>query len=166
MKVDDFCRTFGVECIYHFTDEANLPSIRLRGLVPYRFLKDRPHWGPVRPGGSKSSHVQDSRSGFDRYVHLCFTMDHPMSHQALKEGRITSLVWVEVSCEVLHRKGVLGCKTLANTNGAEVVPIEQALDMIDLPTLFGAECPVSVRKAQILVPGSIPVSKLRVVGHG
>lgn len=166
MKVDDFCRTFGVEYIYHFTDEASLPSIQRHGLVPYSILT-RKCWGPVRSGGNETSHARDSRSGLDEYVHLCFIRDHPMSHVAVKEGRIKSIVWLEVSHQVLSWQGVLGCSTIANRTDACLLPIEQALDTIDLQKLFSKEdSTISMRKAQILVPGSIPVRKLRGVGDG
>ena len=161
MRAQDFLREYEVEWIYHFTDAANLSSIHKYGLVPYATLLSR-NLGPQRPGGSESSHVQDSRSGRDGFVHLCFVPDHPMAHVAQREGRIENLVWVEVSSQVLCWQGVQGCRTLANTVGARVLPIEDALETIDLGSLFASDGPARARKAQILVPGSVPPRRLRI----
>lgn len=165
MKVAAFRRLYGIDCVYHFTDEANLPSIQRYGLLQYSLLASR-NWGPLRPGGSQSSHEQDARLGFDRYVHLCFVKDHPMAYVAVREGRIAKLVWLEVSYKVLYGQGVMGCKTLANTRNALVLPIEEALDVINLPRLFSEECTTETRKAQILVPVSVPPNKLRILSDG
>ena len=161
VRVADFLSRFGVEWVYHFTDAVNLPSIHRYGLVPHAFLHSR-NWDPQRTGGSHSSHIQDARSGLDHCVHLSFVPDHPMAHVAQREGRINNLVWVGVSSEVLFWRGVQGCRTLANTAGAPVLPIEEALDSIDLTALFAVDSSVLVRKAQILVPMSIPPRRLRI----
>jgi hypothetical protein len=95
-------------------------------------------------------------------VHLSFIPDHPMAHVARRERRIENLVWVEVSSQVLYWHGVQGCRTLANTVGAPVLPIEDALASIDLIALFAPDSPFRVRKAQILVPCSVPPRRLRI----
>ena len=154
MKIDAFRLRFGVESIYHFTDAANLPSIQRHGLLSYSDLTTRNL--PVRPGGSQSSHDQDARSGYDKYVHLCFVKDHPMFHVAVREGRIANPVWLEVSSKMLSYSGTLGCKTLANTRNVPVLPIEDALDAINLKKLFSEACNTETSKAQILVRGSVP----------
>ena len=164
MKIDAFRLRYGVESIYHFTDAANLPSIQHHGLLNYSDLTTRKVG--FRPGGSPSSHDQDARSGYDQYVHLCFVKDHPMAHVAVREGRIANLVWLKVSYEVLYYSGAMGCKTLANTRNVPVLPIEEALDVINLPRLFSEECTTETRKAQILVPISVPPSKLRMLSDG
>ena len=164
MKIDAFRLRYGVESIYHFTDAANLPSIQRHGLLNYSDLTTRNF--AVRPGGDQLSHDLDARYGYDGYVHLCFVKDHPMAHVAVREGRIANLVWLEVSYKVLYYSGAMGCKTLANTRNVPVLPIEDALDVINLPRLFSEECTTETRKAQILVPISVPPSKLRILSDG
>ena len=164
MNVDDFRLRFGVEWIYHFTDEANLPSIQRLGLYNYSYLTRRNF--VVRPGGDQSSHDYDARSGYDKYVHLCFVKDHPMAHVAVREGRIANLVWLEVSYKVLRYWGTRGCRTLANTRNVPVLPIEEALDVINLKKLFSEECSTETRKAQILVYGYVPPKMLRIASDG
>ncbi len=55
----------------HFTDEANLASIRKHGLLSMRQLKQRGIEIPA-PGGNQWSQDADAASGMDAYVHLCF----------------------------------------------------------------------------------------------
>ncbi len=58
---------YGRQCVYHFTDVANLPLIRSSdGLFSIEQLKAR-RIVPPRPGGNEWSHDADEAVGLHRF---------------------------------------------------------------------------------------------------
>ena len=167
MQVQDFLAKSRVRYVYHFTDVANLPLIRVHGLLPYDDLLSRGII-PPKPGGDEQSRQSDECRGLGAYVHLCFKNEHPMEYVACRDGRIGPTRFLEVSPAVLLRPGVMGCCELANRNGARLLTLSEALDEMDLDILFNLEMDFSdclkrqrwneARKAEILVPGGIPAA--------
>ena len=66
----------GIECFYHFTDRANLDSIRREGLFSYRYLK-RNHI-KTYPGGDAEMQRLDQFYDLDNHIRLSFCKRHPM----------------------------------------------------------------------------------------
>ena len=173
MRVADFLSWSRIGCIYHFTDVANLPFIRLHGLLPLSELESR-DIVPPKPGGDEHSRECDARNGLSCYVHCCFKSEHPMQYVACRDGRLGPTRFLAVSSEVLLRDGVMGCAVLVNRSGATVVPLEQALDEMDLAILFDGTMDFGdpqkrerwneARKAEILVPGLIPTRLIANLG--
>lgn len=89
-----------------------------------------------------------------------------MEYQARSHGHIGQTRFLRISCEVLRLEGVLGSAAVANKSGVEVLPLETALDQIDIEILFGGKVDFSnpelrnryneAKKAEILVPNGIP----------
>lgn len=96
-----------IPILYHFTDRQNLPSIRQHGgLYPMTELLRRGIQVPA-PGGNQWSREADSRSGMDRYVHLCFRNNHPMAYLAGQDGRIGQILFLQIHPSVLGLPGVM-----------------------------------------------------------
>jgi hypothetical protein len=169
VNVRHFLERKGIRYVYHFTDVENLPSIRRYGLLPHNDLEDSGIL-PVKPGGDERSRASDSENGLAGFVHLCFKSEHPMEYIARQDGRLGQTRFLRVAAEVLLRRGVLGCATLANRLDAKILPLGDALEQMDIEILFSDMMdfgnPALVRrfnearKAEILVPGEIPVDQI------
>jgi hypothetical protein len=144
MKINYFISKTKLECLYHFTDERNLPLIRMHGLLPYKDVLER-NLGPVFPGGNDWSHEADIFRGLHSYVHLCFKDNHPMEYQRRTEGYIGNTRYLRISPQVLHLPGVMACAGVANKSGSMIYPLEEALDMIDIEILFDRSVDFSKR---------------------
>lgn len=102
--------------LYHFTDESNVASIQKFGLLSWPELRKRriPH----RPNSNDLSRNLDKRKGLQDYVRLALSPDHPMAFKALSEKRISKVVWLEITDEVVDLPGVLFSDTNAAANHA------------------------------------------------
>lgn len=164
MRLDELIARTGLQCFYHFTDLRNLSSIRAHGLLSYRELLRREIAVPG-PGGNTWSHEQDAAKGLDQYVHLCFVAEHPMEYVARRDGHIGETRYLRILPDAVRVPGVMGCKCVANKSDAVIVPLEEALEEIDLDILFAARRRFTdpgfkkrfneARKAEILVPTRI-----------
>lgn len=94
----DFLKSQGVKCLYHFTDERNLPSIAERGLLPWTSLDGVEGAIISSSRESRNIHLQ---KGLADCVSLCFRPDHPMLYTAKQAGRIEKHVWLKVSLDAL-----------------------------------------------------------------
>lgn len=89
-----------ISVLYHFTDRANLKSIRERGgLFSWQYC-DRNDVIIPFPGGGILSRQLDSRYGLQDYVRVSFCSTHPMMYVAVNEGRLNNPVVLEISKEV------------------------------------------------------------------
>lgn len=170
MTVDEFLRRYRPH-LYHFTDERNLPSIRQHGLLAYSELEAR-GIEIACPGGNDWSHEADEIKRVDGHVHLCLIgHDHPMEWRAHEDGRLGPTRYLDISPQVLWMEGVLGCATVANAAFANVLPIEQALDEMDLEILHCGYVDFSdlelrhrfneAKKMEIMIPNGIPIDLIR-----
>jgi len=73
--------------LYHFTDEANFPSISQHGIFSKEQLRAKGLWPPAKAGGNELSWQLDVIRGIDPYVSLCMTRNHGMKFLAHQEGR-------------------------------------------------------------------------------
>jgi hypothetical protein len=165
MTIADFLSSTGITCLYHFTDERNLPLIREHGILPYTDLLSR-GIVPPKPGGNDWSRDADAVRGVDRFVHLCLKDQHPMEYLARQNGHVGQTRFLRISTDVLHFPDVMGCSGVANKSGVSILPLEHALDAIDLAILFQGHVDFSnealkkryneAKKAEILIPARIP----------
>ena len=97
----DELRHNGISCLYHFTDESNLESIKEHGgLFSWSYCDEHGITIPM-PGGGGLSRMLDKSRGLQDYVRLCFTKNHPMMYVAKKEGRINNPILLEIDLEVV-----------------------------------------------------------------
>ena len=158
---------YGITQIWHFTDRSNLDSIRKHGLLSFAEAKRRGIEIPC-PGGNDWSRDLDKRKGLDEYVNLSFVDNHPMFFVTKKEERISKLVWIKIDPSIMLGDGVQFCVGIANKTDMPRLDASEAKTKIDFEVLFprpGQKLPFEkelreIKKAQILVPHSIPVEKI------
>ena len=165
-------KSHGIRCLFHFTDAANLESIKEHGglwsLAKLREMKiDIPH-----PGGNEWSHTEDKRLRLDQCIHLTFCNESPMLWVAQnREKRIPNPHWLEIDSDLLLREDVRFCAGVANKSGAKILDAEQAKKEIDFEVLFQytdwSVPDIRARrkealKSEILVPNHIPLKYINI----
>ncbi|MCL4840019.1 MAG: DUF4433 domain-containing protein [Thermoanaerobaculia bacterium] len=153
-----------VSCLFHFTDERNLPFIKdAGGLLSLKELRRRGLHPPA-------SHDADARRGLDGFVHLCLFNEHPMEYLARQEGRILSSRFLRVHPDVLLCDGIRFTPGVSNKSGMELLSLDQALERMDFSAVYDASAldgPDMVlrrrqaKKYEVLVPVMVP---LRLIG--
>lgn len=88
--------------LYHFTDRDNLESIIKNGGLYSWMDCDRKGIKINKPGGSAASRQLDSSRNLEDYVRVSFTTQHPMMYVAMKDGRISNPVILEIDPEVAY----------------------------------------------------------------
>ncbi len=92
----EFLRNNGIETLYHFTDRLNIASIvRHKGLYSWDACQ-RKEITISHPGGNELSRQLDRRYHLENFVRLSFCGDHPMLHNAVKDGRIRNPIILEI----------------------------------------------------------------------
>jgi len=83
-------RRNGIATLFHFTDAANLESIRKNGLMSASTL----HASSVTSvmNSDQASRDRDRKMGLEAYVRLSFNDKNPMQYIAVEEKRVTKLV--------------------------------------------------------------------------
>lgn len=88
----------GIKCFYHFTDRANIESIRRNGgLYSWHYLKSHGIQIPNQ-GGTPFSEELDKHYGLQDYVRLSFCKSHPMAYRKMQEG--ANIVVLRISLDV------------------------------------------------------------------
>jgi hypothetical protein len=122
--------------LWHFTDRANLASIREHGgILSLKEIQQRGINIP-KPGGSEISHCLDRKYELDGYVRLCFRNKHPMLYVARQEGRISDPIWLRVDGSIMLNPDVRFSIGVPYQNGVEIIDHEKAADRIDFEVLF------------------------------
>ena len=88
--------------LYHFTDRDNLESIIKNGGLYSWMDCNRKGIKINKPGGSPASRQLDSSRNLEDYVRVSFTAQHPMMYVAMKDGRISNPVILEIDPEVIY----------------------------------------------------------------
>ena len=104
----------GITKLYHFTDRDNLESIIKNGGLYSWMDCERKGIKINKPGGSIASRQLDSGRNLENYVRVSFTTQHPMMYVAMKDGRISNPVILEIDPEVIYWNDSL----YANLNAA------------------------------------------------
>lgn len=98
ISIRDLLFRNGIKCFYHFTDKANIESIRRNGgLYSWHYLKSHGIQIPNQ-GGTPFSEELDKRYGLQDYVRLSFCKSHPMAYRKMKEG--ANIVVLKISLDV------------------------------------------------------------------
>ena len=87
--------------LYHFTDRDNLESIIKNGGLYSWMDCDRKGIHIAKPGGGELSRSLDRKDNLQDFVRVSFTTQHPMMYVAMKEGRISNPVILEIDPEVI-----------------------------------------------------------------
>lgn len=90
--------------LYHFTDRDNLESIIANGGLYSWMDCERKGIKINKPGGSPVSRQLDSGRNLEDYVRISFTTQHPMMYVAMKDGRISNPVILEIDTDVIYWK--------------------------------------------------------------
>ena len=175
MPAQDPFLQYAVTSFYHFTDRRNAASIRERGgLYSLAALREMGIEIPA-PGGNDWSHDADEMKGLDRYVHLCFRPNHPMEYVARQDGRIADSVYLQIHPDILRTEGVMFTADVSNKSGVEVIPLANALEIIDFKVLYtrtdwsDPEVQQRLRQAEkyeLLVPNHVPMKYIRNLPNG
>ena len=88
--------------LYHITDRDNLESIIKNGGLYSWMDCERKGIKINKPGGSPVSRQLDSGRNLEDYVRMSFTTQHPMMYVAMKDGRISNPVILEIDLEVVY----------------------------------------------------------------
>ena len=91
--------------LYHFTDRDNLESIIKNGGLYSWMDCERKGIKIAKPGGGSVSRQLDSGRNLEDYVRVSFTTQHPMMYVAMREGRISNPVLLEIDPEIIYWKG-------------------------------------------------------------
>lgn len=122
--------------LYHFTERANLPSIRSLGILSLRELSEKGGAANVKFCSSVASRLSDERAGLDRFVRLCFVAEHPMEYRARERGDMVDPVFVHVSNAVLNNPDLRVSSGVPYQAGVQLHTLPEAIDNLDLDVLL------------------------------
>lgn len=155
---------------FHFTDERNIPSIKVNGgIISLAQLRER-GVRPTAPGGNQWSHDADTRIGLDAYVHLCFMDWHPMEYVARQEQRVEVTRFLQIDPSIMLLDGVLFTSDVSNKAGVCPLPFEKAIETMDFSAIYDRldwrDPEVKERrrvasKYELLIPNIVPLSLIR-----
>jgi len=170
MGPEGLIKRWGIAQLYHFTDTANLDSIRKHGGL-YSLESIEKHGIVVpRPGGNDLSHNLDTPRGLHRFVHLSLREQHPMRYRAETEGRIGPVTELKIYPSVLAMPGVRFTVDVSNKTDVEVLEFDEWCGRMDFEAVYTyldwRDPQVNARvqraaKAEVLVPDHIPTELIR-----
>lgn len=186
--MQNFLKSLGCDCVWHFTARENVDSILEHGLLSWAKTQSCDIHVP-EPGGNSRSHYKDSKKfvrvaqkplaekPLAEYVHLAFINDHPMLFVAQeKENRILKPAWLKIDLSVISAADVWFSTGIAYANNSRILSAEDAINEIRFDILFLDDSKVrpgkqrkwrkDLRKAEILVPDRIPPCKILSVENG
>lgn len=91
-----------IQILYHFTDLANVSSIKKNGGLYSWHYMDVNNIDIPFPGGSPLSRTLDKQYGLEDYVRVSFTKNHPMMHVAIGDGRIRHPIILNIDVSVCY----------------------------------------------------------------
>ena len=163
----------GISCLYHFTDESNLESIKEHGgLFSWSYCDEHGITIPM-PGGGGLSRMLDKSRGLQDYVRLCFTKNHPMMYVARNEGRIKDPVLLKIDLEVV----TIDSTKFSNKNATikrESVNIGNTLDDLKQIHFDTVKCNThfdladeekSYFQAEVLVKTFVPIKYIKNIDY-
>lgn len=154
-----------IHTLYHFTDRANLKSIKKHGaLYSWHHCVTNNIDIPV-PGGNQLSRDLDTRKGLQDYVRVSFTRSHPMMF--VQPIRNRNNVILELDIEVIYWKGTKYADKNATRNdvnvGSSLHDFNQLrFDLFKRPNHFGlSDHERPFFQGEILIPTKIPAKFIR-----
>jgi hypothetical protein len=154
-----------IHTLYHFTDRANLKSIKKQGaLYSWHYSISNNIDIPV-PGGNQLSRDLDKRKGLQDFVRVSFTRSHPMMF--VQPIRNRNNVILEIDTEVIYWQGSHYANKNATRNDVNVGSTlhdfnQLRFKLFKLPNHFGlSENDKPYFQGEILVPIKIPAKFIR-----
>ena len=150
--------------LYHFTDEANFPSIASKGLLSKEQIQQQ-GWWPHATGGNALSRQLDRIRGINQYVSLCMTRNHGMKYLAEKDGRLPNPRYLAIDPVVLEIEETKIALGVANSNNVDILSVLDAIPKLDLEVLYTRTDWSNpeiqnrlqmVEKYEVLVPNAVP----------
>ena len=142
---------------YHFTDAANLESIRKHGLLSAASVFSKSIKAALN--SDERSRSMDKEMGLENYVRLSFNDKNPMKYVALKEKRISRAVMLQIKLQVVSRPGVLffDCNATRHDAVQSTSPTVVHFDVVKAENHFAlAPEQVHFYQAEVLVPSPLP----------
>lgn len=162
-KYQTFLDNNRITKLYHFTDRANIQSIKENGgLCSWGYCRENNIIIP-RQGGSETSMVLDQRKGLENYVRVSFVKDHPMMFIAQQDGRIDDPVILEISTDIIFLPETKYAEQNAARNSVNANSSFDKFNSIIFPIFkkryFNlSDEEKSFYQAEVLVLGKIPSS--------
>lgn len=167
---DEFAMVFkdnSIGKLYHFTDRANLQSIRdNKGLYSWYFCVSN-NIEITRPGGGTLSRELDRHYSTHDFVRLSFTKSHPMMFKACKEKRIVAPVVIEIDIEAAFFENTqfsnMNATKTGHSCGSNISNLNNIrFDIIQKPNYFDLpEDDKRYYQAEVLVKTWIPIEMLK-----
>jgi hypothetical protein len=156
-----------IDTLYHFTDRANLQSIKEHGaLYSWDYcMKNNIHI-PI-PGGDELSRSLDSRDNLENFVRISFTEKHPMMYLALNQNRIKNPVILKIDAKVVLSQYAKFANMNATRNGVNIGSSIEDLqkvrfDIVKLKHPFELdEADKPYFQAEVLILEKIPIHFIR-----
>lgn len=160
-KLRDTVKSEDINNLYHFTDQNNLPSIRVNGGLYSWSHCENNDIHIAQPGGNKVSRNLDRENGLEDYVRLSFVKKPPMYYVAKRDGRIQNPVTLEISPEVILWESTLFSDGNATANRAIVGGELQDFSRIRFDILrqskWTSESEKHYWQAEVLVKNHLPL---------
>lgn len=161
----------GIKKLYHFTDRENLESIIKNGGLYSWMDCDKKGIKIPKPGGDDLSRSLDKKDNLQDFVRVSFTTQHPMMYVAMKEGRISNPVILEIDSEIIFWADTKYADSNATRNDAHVgrsledfkqihfksVKVRKHFDLPDEEQPFF--------QAEVLVKNFIPLEYIKNIGN-
>ena len=159
--------------LYHFTDRDNLESIIKHGGLYSWMDCERKGIKIAKPGGGNLSRQLDSSRNLEDYVRVSFTTQHPMMYVAMKDGRISNPVILEIDPEVLFWKETLysnmnATKQTIKPNIGETLSDFKKIHFQSVKVRKHFDLPEEEQpyfQAEILVKNFIPLEYIKNIGN-
>jgi len=117
----------GITTLYHFTDRANIRSIKERGGLFSWYYCDNNGIAIPRTGGDTLSRQLDKQYNLHDFVRLSFCNDHPMQRRLQQNGY--DLVLLKVKIDVAYfgetRFSDINAADSGHSNGKELKDLKQ-----------------------------------------
>ena len=164
-KYKEILTSNNIHTLYHFTDRANLKSIKKHGaLFSWHHCVSNNIDIPVS-GGNQLSRDLDTRKGLQDYVRASFTRSHPMMFVEPIRGR--NNVILEIDTEIIYWQGTQYADKNATRNdvnvGSSLHDFNQLrFNLFRLPNHFSlSEADKPYFQGEILVQTKIPAKFIR-----
>jgi hypothetical protein len=163
----EYCKTFGIETLYHITMMVNIPSILINGLLSHNKVKEQKVWVFSRSnqeiqGIRAQKPIRDLTA--NDYVPLFFSKKTPMlcAIETAENSISVPMVYISIKPEIIGEKGVyFSDGNIASKSTKEYCQLEELakLDWGNIrgwnPDNIGFDEAKRIKSAEVLVPHMI-----------
>ena len=146
----------GINVLYHFTDAANLESIREHGIFSASCINQQSLKAVIN--SDAKSRAVDKQLGLENFVRFSFNKENPMMYIAKNEGRISRPVVLQIKLEVVSKLGVLffDCNATRRDAVQSSSPNVVRFDVVKAANQFDVATELRrFYQAEILVPSPV-----------